>query len=233
MSDSGIPDDEKTPIRERDAEAMRSLYAEHSSLLAARSLTYSEISSRVSMFLAVLSGSVIALALIAQAAHFGATFISIAILMLAVVLFVGVTTVSRLIALNLENLRWASGMNRLRRAYLERNPDLEPYFIAGSHDDPRGIMLTLGFDTLPSRNASSVFEGLQTIPGTVGVLVAVVAGALVGLIATALVAPEVVVVVAAGGTFALTFAMFAVWGQRAFSRHIARLEVHFPGAREP
>lgn len=233
MSDSGLPGDEKTPIRGRDPEAMRVLYAEHSSLVAARSLTYSETFSRVSIFLAVLSGSVIALALIAQAAHFGATFISIAILMLAIVLFVGVTTVSRLIALNLENLRWVSGMNRVRRAYLERNPDLEPYFIAGSHDDPLGIMLTLGFDTLPARNAGSVFEGLQTIPGTVGVLVAVVAGALVGLIATALVAPQVVVVIAAGGTFAVTFGLFAGWGQRAFARHMARLEVHFPGAKEP
>ena len=212
---------------------MRVLYAEHSSLLAARSLTYAEISSRFSGFLAILSASVIALALVAQAVHFTSTFIGIAILILTIVLFVGVTTVGRLIALNLENLRWVSGMNRLRRAYLEKSPDLEPYFITDSHDDALGIMVTLGFDSVPSRGPGSVFEGLQTMPGTVGALVAVVAGALLGLIAIALAVPEVVVVVAAGGTFALTFTAFAIWGQRAFSRHVARLQAHFPRPDEP
>lgn len=234
MIESGPPSDERTPVRGSAADELQVLYTEHWSLLATRSLTYSEIFSRVSIFIAILSGSVIALALVAQAAHFGATFISIAILMLTVVLFVGVTTVARLVALNTENMRWVSGMNRLRRAYLERNPGLEPYFITASHDDARGILLTMGFDALPApRDAGSIFEGLQTIPGMVGVLVAVVAGALVGLIAIALAAPEVIVVLAAGGAFALSFLLFAVWSTRAFFRHMARLDVHFPRPKEP
>ncbi len=233
MIDSGHTTDEKMPVQGRAAEEMQVLSTEHWSLLATRSLTYSEIFSRVSIFLAILSGSVIALALIAQAAHFGTTFMSIAILLLAIDLFVGVTTVARLIALNLENLRWVVGMNRVRRAYLERNPTLEPYFITGSHDDPRSVLLTMGFDKLPARNVGSVFEGLQTIPGTMGALVAVVGGALAGLIAIDLAAPELVVVVAAGGTFALTFALFSIWGGRAFARNMARLKVNFPRGNEP
>lgn len=89
------------------------LATEHWSLLATRSLTYSEIFSRVTMFLAILSGSVIALALIAQADQFGPTFESIAILILAVVLAAGILTHARLRALNRDDVRWVIGMNRL------------------------------------------------------------------------------------------------------------------------
>src|ERR1700694_5247200 len=81
------------------------LPTKHGSLLATRSLTYKESLGRVNMFLAILSGAVIALALVAQADHFGPTFITVAIFMLAVVLFVGVATISRLMALNRDDYR--------------------------------------------------------------------------------------------------------------------------------
>jgi hypothetical protein len=43
-------------------------------------------------------------------------------------------------------------MNRIRHAYLELHPDLEPYFTAGNRDDLAGISTTLGLDTmLPTR----------------------------------------------------------------------------------
>src|SRR6266581_5950328 len=76
------------------------LATEHWSLLATRSLTYTESLGRVNMFLAILSGAVIALALVAQADHFGTAFISVAIFMLALVFFAGVATISRLMMLN-------------------------------------------------------------------------------------------------------------------------------------
>src|SRR5438445_7909185 len=93
----------------RDAGAaarLQILATEHWSLLATRSLTYNEALSRVTIFLAILSGALIALALVAQADHFGRTFISIAIPMLAVVIFAGITTIARLMALNRDDYRW-------------------------------------------------------------------------------------------------------------------------------
>jgi hypothetical protein len=66
----------------RDAGAgskLQILATEHWSLLATRTLTYNEALSRVTIFVAILSGALIALALVAQADHFGAIFISIAI----------------------------------------------------------------------------------------------------------------------------------------------------------
>jgi hypothetical protein len=67
------------PPPSRDPEAVSKLQilaTEHWSLLATRALTYQESLGRVNMFLAILSGAVIALALVAQADHFGSTFIS-------------------------------------------------------------------------------------------------------------------------------------------------------------
>src|SRR3984893_2867606 len=82
------------------------LSTEHWSLLATRSLTYTESFSRVSMFLAVLSGAVIALALLAQVGSLHRTFSIAPILILSVVLFVGAATVGRLTALNREDAHW-------------------------------------------------------------------------------------------------------------------------------
>ncbi|HLB78229.1 MAG TPA: hypothetical protein VJO72_14460, partial [Candidatus Dormibacteraeota bacterium] len=61
-----------------DAGKLQILATEHWSLLATRSLTYTESLNRVTIFLAILSGAMIALALVAQVDRFGPAFISIA-----------------------------------------------------------------------------------------------------------------------------------------------------------
>src|SRR5207244_9788933 len=118
----------------------RSLATEHWSLLATRALTYQESLGRVNMFLTILSGAVIALALVAQADHFGAAFISIAIFMLSVVLLTGVFTVARLMSLNRDDFRWVLAMNCIRNAYLEMHPELEPAFMTSPYDDLPGAL---------------------------------------------------------------------------------------------
>src|SRR3981189_1492558 len=115
------------------AAKLQILATEHWSLLATRSLTYNESLSRVTIFLAILSGALIALALVAQADHFGAIFVSIAIPLLALVLFAGLITLPRLAALNGDDYRWVIGMNRLRHAYVELHPELEQYFITSPY----------------------------------------------------------------------------------------------------
>src|SRR5213080_2281243 len=134
------------PPQRRDSEVIQILATEHWSLLATRALTYQESLGRVNMFLAILSGAVIALALIAQAARFGPTFIAIAIFMLTVVFFAGVATVRRLMMLNRDDYRWVVGMNRLRHAYLELHPELAGHFVTSPYDDLRGALQTLGID---------------------------------------------------------------------------------------
>jgi len=57
-----------------------------------------------------------------------------AVLMLSVAVFVGIVTIGRVLQLDCEDVHSVLGMNRLRRAYLDMQPELEPHFLTGCHD---------------------------------------------------------------------------------------------------
>jgi hypothetical protein len=204
------------------------LATEHWSLLATRALTYTESLSRVTIFLAILSGVLIALALVAQVSHFGPAFIAIAIPLLSVVAFVGVSTMGRLMQLNGDDFRWVIGMNRLRRAYLDLHPDLEPYFITGSYDDLPGALQTMGYSLATGRRVGSVFHALQVLPAMLSVIVASVVGAIGALAALAVGLPSWGVVLAAAVAFVIAMVWLTAWGRRRLRRADPSLEPRFP-----
>src|SRR5688500_17592744 len=111
------------------------LATEHWSLLSSRSLGYSEAFNRVTVFLTVLSASIVALALVVNTQGFGDFFVWAAVLLGPLVLFLGVTTFVRLVQVNLQDALGIIAMNRLRHAYIELAPELVPYFSTGWHDD--------------------------------------------------------------------------------------------------
>ena len=76
--------------------ALQILMTEHWSLLGSRSMGYVEAMARASMFIAALSGAVVALALVAQATDFGDGFVATALLLLPVVFLLGIATIARL-----------------------------------------------------------------------------------------------------------------------------------------
>jgi hypothetical protein len=163
-----------------EAVRVQVLATEHWSLLATRNITYGAIFNRTSIFLTVVSAAVVALALVAQATEFGHRFYVFALLVLPVVLFIGVATYIRVIDARIEDFWLVSGMNRLRYAYLEIAPELEPYFVTGHHDDRQGLYETYG----PGTEARLI----RQLAGTsmlVGVIDAALAGAVAGLIAKA------------------------------------------------
>ena len=211
-----------------DTGKLQVLATEHWSLLATRSLTYTESLSRVTIFLGILSGAVVALALVAQADHFGPTFIAIAIPLLTVVLFAGVATIMRLTALNRDDYRWVVGMNRLRKAYLELYPELEPYFITSPHDDLLGALQTLGIDVTAGGRLGSVSHLLQTLPGMLTVIVGAVASAIAALAALAFAIPSLGAVLAAAAAFVLVVGLLRVLGQRSVTSPSPSLEPRFP-----
>ena len=221
------------PPSRAQSEALQILATEHWSLLASRALTYQESLGRVNMFLAILSGAVIALALVAQADHFGVAFISIAIFMLAVVLVTGVFTVARLMALNQDDFRWVLAMNRIRNAYFDLHPELEPHFTTSGYDDLAGALKTLGIAPSGADRLGSVFHGLQTLPGMLSVIVAAVAGAIGGLVAVGFGAPAVVVLLSGIALFIVAAVLMAVWGFRSVRRLSPGLEARFPTPRKP
>jgi hypothetical protein len=87
--------------------------------------------SRAAVFLTVLSASIIALALLADATGFGPQSMTLALVLLPVVLLLGIATYVRLVQINTEEFQLVLALNRLRRAYLTIAPDLEPYFTTG------------------------------------------------------------------------------------------------------
>jgi hypothetical protein len=160
-----------------DPRTMQILSTEHWSLLATRSLSWSESFARAGLFLSVVSATAVALALVGQATDFGDRFVAFALVMLPVDLFVGLATFTRLDEVNGEDAVWVAGMNRIRHAYLEVNPGLAPYFITGATDDPSGIERTIGVH----RPGSVFAHWIVTMPGMVAVIDGVLAGLIVGL----------------------------------------------------
>ena len=213
------------------SEKLQILSTEHWSLIAARALTYQESLGRVSMFLGVLSGSVIALALIGQVDRFSTTFIVVAIFMLAVVFFVGVATIRRLQMLNIDDFTWVVGMNRLRHAYLELHPELEPYFITGHHDDLAGNLKTLGLAPASANMLGTVFHSFVTLPGMLGVIVASVGAAIAGLAVSGFGASSTAVLLAGVLGFAAVLAVVLYTGRRSYSRYGRSIEPRFPTPR--
>jgi hypothetical protein len=187
------------------------LATEHWSLLATRSQTWNESFARAQMFLSVLSASVIALALVAEASSFGSGFTAFALVLLPVVLVLGLTTYVRLVAINHDETRWVLGMNRIRAAYLELAPELERWFITSHHDDEQGAMATAGWGTFPT------LFGYVTTPAAVGVIDAVLAGVIVvlGTHALGLEAPPTAVLgVLTAVVLDLALAGYARWAYR-------------------
>ena len=210
------------------AAKLQILATEHWSLLATRTLTYNEALSRVTIFLAILSGALIALALVAQADHFGPIFISIAIPLLALVLFTGLITILRLTVLNGDDYRWVIGMNRLRHAYVDLHPELEQYFITSAYDDGSGALQTLGIDITAGRRLGSVFHVPQTLPGMLTVIVAAVAGAIGALAALAFAIPPWGIALSGAAVFVVALALMGIWNRQSIKRLPPSLEPRFP-----
>jgi hypothetical protein len=178
---------------------------EHFNLQTARALTVSEANGRASIYLAALSGNLIALAFVGQMSHLGATFYAFALILLPVLAFVGVVTFLRLVQSSIEDIAYASRIALLRSFYMRVAPELEPYVLAvpGAPSDapsPTAWQLTL------------------TTAGMVAVVNSVVVGACAGLVLEAAGVDSIAIPVVVG----------AVIGAGAFSLH----ERHHRRARD-
>jgi hypothetical protein len=180
------------------------LGTEHWSLIAARSLIWNEAMSRATVFLTVLSASIIALALLADATGFGEETTTLALVLLPVVFLLGIATYARLVQINAEEFELVLAMNRLRYAYLQIEPGLDRYFTTGHHDDEQGVVATYMLDG-PSRRWLIVHVLVNT-PMIVATVDSAIAAAIVSLLLQVGEAPRAAQV-AAG-----IVAFVVVWG---------------------
>jgi hypothetical protein len=130
----------------------------------------------------------------------------------AAVLLTGTLTSMRVHYASHEDAQLVRGMNRLRRAYLDIDPGIEPYLVAGFADDLPGVTQT--YTMGPSRNVTQLLASASIfITG----VTALVAGGWVGILAgPAGTAVAVVLGVLAGVGYVAAF-LFA--GYRLYSRN--------------
>src|SRR4051794_23350443 len=103
---------------------------EHFTLQGARAQTVSESTGRVSIFLGAASGGLVALGLLATAAHIGTAFYAVALTLLPTMAFVGLVTFERVLQNGLEDFGYAARIARIRGFYFEHAPELDGYMLS-------------------------------------------------------------------------------------------------------
>jgi hypothetical protein len=138
------------------------------------------------MFLAAVSGGLVALGLVATASSLGSAFYGFGLILLPTLAFIGLVTFGRVLQSGIEDTEYARRIARLRGYYLEHAPEIAPYLVRVS---PAEQLLT---QPAPGNR----WQGYRTVAGMVAVVTAVLAGstaALVGiLIFDHLLAPTVI-----------------------------------------
>ena len=183
---------------------------EHFNLQTARALTVSEANGRASIYLATLSGNLIALAFVGQMSQLGAAFYAFALILLPVLAFVGVVTFVRLVQSSIEDIAFANRIALLRSFYLRVAPDLVPYLVT--------VSATRAPSPSDGNLAPSAWQLTLTAAGMVAVVNSVVVAACAGLVLEA----------AGVHSLAIPIAVGAVVGATAFTLH----ERHHRRARD-
>jgi hypothetical protein len=168
----GNRDQDKTWLD--DPRTLQILTTEHFALMSTRTLGCQEMFGRTTIFIAVFSGTVITLALLAQATKFGPEILWYALVLISVLLFIGLGTFVRSVGINYEDARWVAGLNLLHQAYLQIAPGLEPFFVTAhgqETDHP-----ALGYGT--RQHLAEVAKSLTTTSSVVATLNSALAGSL-------------------------------------------------------
>jgi hypothetical protein len=204
------------------------LSTEHWSLLTARSLAYNEAFTRASMFLTFVSMSFVGLALLASAAGFTSDFALIAVVVLGVDLVIALVTFIRVGQANLEDTLAVQGMNRIRAAYVRIAPEADQFFVSGTTDDFPGVMKSYRITDVDQSLRGNILYGLSTSLGLVGLVTAMLAGLLGGIVAISLGSGVVGAVLAGVLVGVLVLVLLVGYGYRGVMRAIAKLDVRFP-----
>jgi hypothetical protein len=113
-------------------------------------------------------------------------------------------------------------MNRLRHAYLEIAPELEPYFVTGHHDDQQGLYETYGL-----RTEMRFYRLLASTSMLLGVINAALAGAVAGLVAKTVGAGSALSLVIGAVVTSVSIVLLAYASRRIIERGRRLLEPGF------
>ena len=168
---------------------------EHFVLQGARAATIAESNGRANMFLATVSGGLIALGLVATASRVGTAFYAFSLVLLPTLAFVGWATFERVVQSGVEDLGYARRIAMLRGYYFDNAPELGPYLLSVPASE------RLRVQGLPTDRR---WQGFRTVAGMVAVITAVLAGSTAGLIAPAVAEHSLAAALIPGAAVALS-----------------------------
>jgi hypothetical protein len=166
---------------------------EHFVLAGARASTIAESTGRANMFLAAVSGGLVALGLVATASSLGAAFFGFGLVLLPTLTFVGLVTFERTLQTSIEDTEYARRIALLRDYYFEYAPEIASYLVSV----PPAEQLHM------QRVPGDRWQGYRTVAGMVAVLTAVLAGSTAALAAILIFDHSLAAAVISGAVVAL------------------------------
>lgn len=208
------------------------LATEHWGLLAARSTAQSEVLTRITIFLALVSAGLLTIGLLGQVSRFSGWFGGAALGILAFLSVIGFMTQVRVMNVSEEDMMYVVAMNRIRGAYVDLDPQVADVILASVYDDLPGMKRTYSF--LRQRGASILL-------GSSAMLLIVVNSCVLGLLAgSAVVAGggalgwAIGLAITAGLLFTAGFVVFGGFGFRsAWKHYVPRRPTPGPGESGP
>jgi uncharacterized membrane protein SpoIIM required for sporulation len=170
-------DEDARSTTESDAKLARRaqiLATEHWGLLAARGTAQSEVLTRITIFLTLVSAGLVTIGLLGQASEFRGWFGGASLAILAFLTLIGFMTQVRVMNVSEEDMMYVVAMNRLRGAYVDLDAHVQELFLASTFDDKEGMKVTYSF---LRRRSISIFLGSSAM------LLIVVNACVVGLLA--------------------------------------------------
>jgi hypothetical protein len=149
---------------ERQRQLLQALTTEHFTLQTARAATIADSNGRSALYLATVSSAVVALAFIGQVDRLGRAFHLFALALLPALVLLGVLTYLRLVQTAIEDLFYARAINRIRRHYLDLDPEASRWFVLCAFDDPAGVLAAMGLATPESAAPSQGICGRMPPP---------------------------------------------------------------------
>jgi hypothetical protein len=160
-----------------------------------------------------VSGAVVALAFIGQIDRLGHAFFLFALALLPALVLLGILTYLRLVQTAIEDLFYARAINRIRRHYVDLDPQASHWFMLCGFDDPAGVLAAMGLAT-PGSTAHSHGHLWSHAATMVAVVTSIIGGVGAALAANAVGAGRVPV--AASASVGI---LVAVTGAAGFGWH--------------
>jgi hypothetical protein len=157
--------------------ALVAIATEHGTLVSARAAAVSDSSARANLFLGAVSSSIVALAFVGQAQHFGPAVKTFAFVLLPVLIFLGIVTFARALEDAGQEQLFARAINRLRRYYTDVYPHTLPYFTFAD-DIEHSMQIT--------SSGSLGWERRITTPTSIAVINSAIVGVFAGLLVSAI-----------------------------------------------